>query len=109
MSAARNTITLFFHILICSTVFSQLRQPAYNLQKDDSVLRKSYYEQAFQDKNNLIASLGPTYKKDYQKIYEDRFTSVAELLQSSRSVTDHESNNYLHTLLIKIIEPNPNI
>ena len=108
MTATRYTIILFFH-LICSTVFSQLRQPVYNLQKDDTVLRRNYYEQALQNKNKLVNSLTATYKKDYQEIYESRFATVAELLQSSRPVTETEANNYLQSLLKKIIDVNPEL
>ena len=108
MTATRYSIILFFH-LICSTVFSQLRQPVYNLQKDDTVLRRNYYEQALQNKNKLVNSLTATYKKDYQEIYESRFATVAELLQSSRPVTETEANNYLQSLLKKIIDVNPEL
>jgi hypothetical protein len=107
MTATRITFTLFFSFL-CSAVFSQ-RQPVYNFQKDDTVLRHTYYEQALQNKKLLISSLGPTYKKDYQEIYESRFATVAGLLQSTRPVTEPESNNYLQSVLKKIIDVNPEL
>jgi peptidase M48-like protein len=109
MTATRITFTVFLHLIICSTVFSQLRQPVFNFQKDDTVLRRTYYEQALQNKNKLIGSLGPTYKKDYKEIYESRFETVAELLQSSRPVTEKEANNYLQSILKRIIDVNPEL
>ena len=109
MSVTSITFTLFLHVIICSTVFSQLRQPVYNFQKDDTVLRRTYYEQALQNKKTLIGSLGATHKKDYQEIYECRFETVAELLQSTRPVTDKEANDYLQSVLKKIIEVNPEL
>jgi hypothetical protein len=109
MTAARIAFTLFFNFLLCSAVFPQLRQPVYNFQKDDSLLKKRYYEQALQNKNELIKSLGTQYKKDYQEIYEARFKEVAGLLQSSRSVTEPVAHNYLQSLLKKIIDANPEL
>jgi hypothetical protein len=109
MTAARITFALFFNFLLCSAVFSQLRQPVYNFQKDDTVLRRTYYEQALQNKNKLIGSLAPAYKKDYQEIYESRFETVADLLQSTRPVTEPGANNYLQSVLKKIIEVNPEL
>ena len=99
-------LLLFCLFYLCSTC--QLRQ-VYNFQKDDSLLRKTYYEQALKNKTNLISLLGPQYKKDYTEIYEARFKEVAGLLQSTRSVTDHVANNYLQYLLRKVIEVNPEL
>jgi len=106
MNPTRKAIILFFHLFICSAVFPQL-QPVYNFQKDDSSLKKAYYEQALQNKNKLISSLGSEYKKDYQEIYEARFSEVSKLLQSTRAVTDREVHNYLQSILEKITEANP--
>jgi len=106
MSITRKVITFFFCLVISSAVISQLR-PVYNFQKDDSILKKTYYEQALQDKNKLISSLSSEYKKDYQEIYEARFSEVSKLLQSTRTVTDREVHNYLQSILKKIKEANP--
>ncbi len=108
MSAIRIILTFLSHLIICPAVFSQL-QPVYNFQKDDTVLRRVYYEQALQNKNKVIGSLGSNYKKDYQEIYEARFKEVAGLLQSSRSVTDQVAHNYLQSILKKILDANPEL
>ena len=70
MPATRIILTLLLHLIICQAVFSQLLRPVYNFQKDDTVLKRVYYEQALQNKNKLTGSLGSNYKKDYQEIYE---------------------------------------
>ncbi|HMK18987.1 MAG TPA: M48 family metalloprotease [Chitinophagaceae bacterium] len=108
MNPTRKAIILFFHLFICSAVFPQL-QTVYNFQKDDSILKKTYYEQALQNKNKLISSLSSEYKKDYQEIYEARFSEVSKLLQSVRAVTDREVHNYLQSILKKITEANPEL
>lgn len=108
MNPTRKAIIFFFHLFIYSAVFPQLR-PVYNFQKDDSIVKKAYYEQALQNKNKLISSLGNEYKKDYQEIYEARFSEVSKLLQSTRTVTDKDVNNYLQTLLKKITDVNPEL
>ena len=109
MPATRLILTLLVHLIICPAVFSQLLQPVYNFQKDDTVLRRVYYEQALQNKNKLIGSPGSNYKKDYQEIYEARFKEVAGLLKSDRSVTDPVAHNYLQSILRKILDANPEL
>jgi Zn-dependent protease with chaperone function len=109
MTAPRILITLFCQFIVCFTVLAQVRQAVYALQKDDTALRRAYYEQALKNKTKLMSSLGATYKKDYEEIYESRFKTAAELLQSSRSVTEPEANNYLQSLLKKITDVNPEL
>jgi Zn-dependent protease with chaperone function len=105
MSAAKTT-HLFLFCLICISTAAQV-QPVYNFQKDDTVLKKAYYNQALTNKTNLISSLGTEHKKDYSDVYEARFKEVAGLFQSSRSVTDHVADRYLQSLLKKIVAVNP--
>ena len=108
MNPTRKAIIFFFHLFIYSAVFPQLR-PVYNFQKDDSIVKKAYYDQALQNKNKLISSVGNEYKKDYQEIYEARFSEVSKLLQSTRTVTDKDAHNYLQSLLKKITDVNPEL
>lgn len=105
MNLTRKAITFFFCLVICPAVFAQLR-PVYVFQKDDSILRKAYYDQALQTKNRLINSLGNEYKKDYKEIYEARFAEVAKFLESTRAVTDKEVDSYLKSLSEKITNAN---
>ena len=108
MITTGKAILLLFHLFICSAVFSQL-QVVYNFQKDDSSIKKTRFEQALQNKNKQISSLQNEHKKDYQEIYEARFSEVAKLLQSTRAVSDKEVHNYLQSLLKKIIDVNPEL
>lgn len=108
MTDLHKATSLFLFSLICLSSASQLR-PVYDFQKDDSILKRKYYQNALENKSDLIKSLGSENKKDYTEIYEARFKEVAELLQSTRSVTDHVANNYLQAILQKIIAVNPEL
>ena len=105
---ATKTTHLVLLSLICLSSASQLR-PVYNFQKDDTVLKKAYYEEALKNKTKLISALGPEYKKDYTEIYDARFKEVADLLQTSRSVTEPVAHGYLQSILKKIIDANPEL
>ena len=107
MTTAIKPIFLLIFILFYFSSFSQLKT-VYDFQKDDSGLKKAYYGQALENNNKLINSL-KEYKKDYQEIYNARFKEVADLLQSSRSVTDQQAHNYLQAVLKKIVEANPEL
>jgi hypothetical protein len=89
-------------------VASQL-QPVYIFQKDDTLLKKKYYDQASQKKDKLISGLAKDYSKDYKKIYEDRFVQVGKLLKSTRTVTEAETNGYLQSLVQKVVDANPEL
>ena len=104
----KRAILLLFFSAIQFAVYSQLK-PIYNFWKDDSLLKKSYYEQALQKQNSLISSLGKENKNDFKEIYKYRFDQVANLLQSSRTVTAPEAHQYLQDLLKKITDANPEL
>ncbi|HUR66854.1 MAG TPA: M48 family metallopeptidase [Chitinophagaceae bacterium] len=99
-------------ILACLSVLlfvlaglSQSR-PVYSFWQDDSLIKKRYYDQALKKKETLIASLDKGYKKDYKEIYENRFEEIADLLQSSRTITQPEVHQYLQSLVKKIVDAN---
>jgi Zn-dependent protease with chaperone function len=100
---------LFF--LACFIYFPGLAQlqPVYSFQKDDTVLKKSYFEQSIRKKDLLLASLNTQYAKDYKEIYDDQFKEIGSLLQSTRSVTAPKAHNYLQSILQKIITANPEL
>lgn len=89
-------------------VASQL-QSVYVFQKDDTLLKKKYYDQASQKKDKLISGLDKQYSKDYKKIYEDRLEQVGKLLKSTRTVTEDEANGYLQSLVQKVVDANPEL
>jgi Zn-dependent protease with chaperone function len=105
MATVRKAILLLLFFAIHIAVFPQLK-PVYNFWKDDSLVKKSYYEQAKQHQENLVNSLSKDYKKEYKEIYESRFRNVAALLKSDRIVTASEAHQYLQAILKKILDAN---
>ncbi len=95
---------LLFTLLSFSCA-AQLK-PVYDFWKDDSVLKRSYYDRALKDKDQLVSSLGKDNKKDFKDNYESRFKIVAELLKSDRTVTAKEAHEYLQSILKKIVDAN---
>jgi Zn-dependent protease with chaperone function len=106
MDISQNKIHfLIISILISFSCAAQLK-PVYNFWKDDSLLKKSYYDQALQNQNTLISSLGKEHKEDYKEIYKLRFDQVSRMIQSSSAVTANEAHEYLQNLLKKIVDAN---
>jgi Zn-dependent protease with chaperone function len=100
---------LFF--LTCTIYFPGLAQlsQVYSFQKDDTILKKNYFEQSIRKKNILLASLNAQYAKDYKEIYDDQFKEIGNLLQSTRSVTAPKAHNYLQLIVQKVIAANPEL
>lgn len=96
-------LPLFY--LISLPCIGQL-ESAYIFQKDDTLLRKSYYDQSVQKKKNLIASLDKSNAKDYKSIYEEQFKQIGSVWQSSRTVTAPEVHGYLQSIVGRIIAAN---
>ena len=103
------TVRQIFLLVISSTlhlfVFAQGEQ-VYIFQRDDSLLKNKYYEQALRNNILLLNSLKDQYKKDYKEIYETRFKDVSVFLKSSRAVTSPEAHTYLLAVYNKITEGN---
>ncbi len=95
-------------VIFCTVNLSSIAQlkAVYSFKKDDTILRKSYYEQSLKKETALLNSLGKEYQSDYKKIYEDRFKEVSSLWQSTRTITAPDVNEYLQLLLKKIITAN---
>ncbi len=84
-------------------------QPVYSFQKDDTLLRKNYYEQSLKKKEQLLASIGKQHAKDYKEIYDEQFKEIGSLWQSTRPVTSKEAHGYLQSIAQKIIAANPEL
>ena len=80
-----------------------------NLFKDDSVVKRVYYEQALKDHRAIIGGLPKENKEAYKKIYESRFLLVTDLFKTARSVTTADANNYLQQIVGKITSANPEL
>lgn len=95
----------FLFSLITLSCVAQL-QPVYSFQKDDTILKKSYYDRSIGKKDMLLASMDKQNARDYKKIYEDHFTEIGKLWQSDRSVTAPAAHGYLQSIVRKIISAN---
>jgi hypothetical protein len=91
--------------LITLSCIAQL-QPVYMFQKDDTLLKRSYYDQSARKKDILLASVDKKNAPDYKKIYEDQFKQIGQLWQSDRSVTAPGAHEYLQSVVQKIISAN---
>ena len=96
-------LTVFF--LAFLALKSQTPQ-VYIFQKDDTVLKKQYFEQAVKQHELVVSTAGTQHAKDYKTAYENQFKQIGELLQSSRAVTAPEANGYLQAVLQKIVVAN---
>jgi Zn-dependent protease with chaperone function len=101
----KKILSFLLVITIGPAVFAQLK-PVYVFWKDDSLVKKNYFEEAAQVQDKLIESLDKKYKDDYKGVYKDRFDEVSHLLKSSRTVTAPEAHQYLQAILKKIVDAN---
>jgi Zn-dependent protease with chaperone function len=83
--------------------------PVYSFQKDDTVLRKKYFDQSVKKKELILASVKKENAKDYKKIYEEQFKEITELWKGSRPVTSLDAHAYLQLIVQKIIIANPEL
>ena len=95
---------LLFSIISLSCL-AQL-QPVYSFQKDDSILKKSYYDRSIGKKEILLNVIDKQYAKEYRNIYEDQFKQIGLLWQSNRPVTAPVAHGYLQSLVQKITSSN---
>src|SRR5437762_3710591 len=94
---------------LCFISLQTFAQQTYYFQKDDSILKRNYFDQSLKKKTFLLSSVNTKYTKDYKEIYETQFKEIGSLLQSSRAVTAPEAQGYLQSVLQKIIAANPEL
>jgi hypothetical protein len=97
-------VSILFCIITFST-FAQSKQ-VYAFQKDDTVLRKKYWDESVKKKELFLSEVVKEYKSDYKKIYDGQFSDVDSLWETTRSVTSREANNYIQSVVAKIISVN---
>jgi Zn-dependent protease with chaperone function len=97
---------IFFLLLLSTLACTAQQQPIYLFQRDDSLLKKTYFEQSAKKKATLLAAVDKKNASDYKKIYDEQFTEIGKLWQSSRSVTSPAAHGYLQSLVQKIISSN---
>ena len=101
--------SIFFFVLTVYLPAAAQLQPVYAFQKDDTILKKSLYQQSIEKKKELIASVDKKLADDYKKIYDEQFKEIAAIWESTRSVTAPEAYHYLQSLVQKIIGANPEL
>ena len=105
MRIEKNAVFFLLLFVITLSCVAQL-QPVYSFQKDDSILKKSYYERSIGKKDVLLSLIDKQNARDYKKIYDDQFKEIGMLWQSDRSVTDPAAHSYLQSVVQKIISSN---
>jgi hypothetical protein len=101
---------VFCSALLFAVAANAQSKQLFSFQKDDSLLKDSYYKQAKQKHEEILASIkGTSNAKDYKKIYEDRFEQAGDLIKSSRCVTDAKAHAYIQSVLKKIVQANPEL
>jgi hypothetical protein len=94
--------------LLALTIGAQ-SQALYSFWKDDASLRKKYLEESMQKKQAVMAALPRQYAKDYKEIYEYQFNEIGDMWGGTRAVTAHSVNDYLQSIVKKIIDANPEL
>ncbi|MEN9548302.1 MAG: hypothetical protein RIR12_893 [Bacteroidota bacterium] len=98
-------ITIF--LLLVAGISSVLRaQPIYSFLQDDTATKSLYQKQALQKKMQLVGSVSKAYKKDYVEAYEGMCGMADDLLQSSRTITEKHTDNYIKAVAANIINAN---
>jgi len=95
-----------FLLLFVATMATVAQQPVYVFQKDDTLLKKTYYEQSLKKKSGLLLSASKENAADYKKIYDEQYELIKDILTTSRSVTDPMAHGYLQAVLKKIVSSN---
>jgi Zn-dependent protease with chaperone function len=98
----------FVSLISCFTCIAQAEE-VYPFWKDDTLLRKNYYDQSTRKKQLFITSAGKEHAKDYKEIYESQFASINAFWKSTRPVTAPAENAYLQSIVQKIIAANPEL
>lgn len=98
--------SFFLLFLICTLSSAAQLQPVYSFQKDDSVLKKRYYDKSVSKKEVFLSLADKENARDYKKIYDDHFKEIGKLWQSDRPVTAPAAHSYLQAIVQKIISAN---
>lgn len=101
-------LPLLLYCLLSLPCFAQLK-PVYSFHKDDTVLKRNYYNLSAEKEKQLVSSLPKENEKQYKEVYEERLTQIHDLLLSTRSLTSPVATNYLQKILDKIKAVNPEL
>ncbi|HKZ65665.1 MAG TPA: M48 family metallopeptidase [Chitinophagaceae bacterium] len=105
MHIEKNSVFFLFLSFISLSCAAQL-QPVYSFQKDDTILKKTYYDRSIGKKDMFLSLSDKENARDYKKICEDHFKEIGKLWRSDRLVTAPEANGYLQSIVQKILSAN---
>lgn len=104
--------THVIYLVLCVVAYCAAKaqlQPVFSFQKDDTTVKRKYFNEALQKKNTLISLLNGKTKSDYKQAYDGMFEVVEELLISTRSVTEQTADGYIKAIANRIINSNPEL
>jgi len=97
---------VFVTIFIFSSKGFTQTKTSFDLLEDDSISKKRYEQELNNYEQQLLKNIDRTYIKDYEKIYKEHFSFVREVLNSSSTITAKKADNYLQSVVQKIINGN---
>lgn len=103
--------------LLLTTILSLMSssgqlKPVYDFQKDDTLIKRSFYNKSLaltELQLNALKNIDKETKEQYKRIFYERLDEIKDLLLSSRSVTNLSTHNYLQSVLTKITDANPEL
>ena len=99
----------FILLLFSFLYYSAHSQTSYSFWKDDEILRKKFLDESVRKKQALLDVSPKQYAKDYKEIYDHQFGEIEDMWKGTRTVTSPEINNYLQSIVKKIIAANPDL
>lgn len=100
---------ILVHSLIFSAILLQAQQPVFSFQHDDTTLKRKYYNEALKKKQFLLSGIPKDNAKDYKEAYNSMFSTVEDLLISTRSVTEQKADDYIKAIVARIVDANPEL
>ena len=105
MEPGKKATAFLLLFILTKAAIGQL-QPVYSFQKDDTILKRNYYQQSLKKKDSYLSSVTKENTADYKKIYDEQYELIKDLLTTTRSVTSPEAHGYLQSVLKKIVSAN---
>jgi Zn-dependent protease with chaperone function len=98
-------LILLLNLLFSSVCIAQ-QSSQYLLQNDDQGLRKKYLAETTDKEELALSNIDKSYSSDYKKIYKEEYDNIEEFWSDTRAITEPSVNNYLQSIVQKIISSN---
>ena len=89
----------------CPALLAQLA--VFSPAKEDSVALAGLYDGYQHQYKEELGRLTPTYKKDYEELYADRWKNIKEKFDNQEIYTPAFAGDYLNSLVQAIVKDNP--